>query len=942
MRYSCARSRLLVALLSRLLFGALLLTLAAGGAGAQYLFGKNKVIYSPRDWLMSASERVELFYYPQEERLAHLALAYADSSAAELEVIFDMKTRKPVPLVLYGSQHDFRETNVIPSLISESVGGFTDLIRGRVVVPSTGSLAALRHVIRHEMVHAYMLEKLSQVMGARRQFSYQHPPLWFIEGLAEFYSVGEADTAGEMFLREGIIEGTLPPLSELWQISGTYLMYKVGQSVVAFLDRNYSTEAVRGLLETWWRGNGFEQNLKLNLGLDLNELDRLWRTQLRRKYYPQVNSRAPASESGRELLESRGFQAGAAALSDSTFVYLDTESGRVDIAVAGLPKDSRHRSRSRRLHGGGRSSETESIPLFRSQLSALPGLIVFSARKGPRDQLLFLDAQSGKFLSSFSADSIVQIESPSIAPDGRVLFSGIDPSGRRDLYLLEGDEGARRVRQLTDDDYDDRDPSWHPGGERCLFSSDRAFVEASSYRNLYEMEVASGAMTRISSGEWVDRQPAWHADGERFLFVSDREGAWDIYTGERGVQRRQTACYGSAQDPAWIGDDGILASVYSGGRYRLFRFECDEAAPATEYVALPESPLGTMAAPERDEPLASRVPYERRWGLDFVQTGLAYDPEFGSGGGGTLGFTDLLGNHQVLVAVSNGAQSADDFFKRLNIGLSYTNLSRRLNWSVALFHLASEYDSNWEEYRFERRYGVLVGLRYPFNLFRRVELSFTVRNIIQEDDISFRFSDPTATLSSLFVAWVHDTVLWGYGGPFDGERVNLTAGLSTDFGKESYGYSVLSMDARKYWRLSRLSVYAARVMGHWSGGDNPRFFHLGGPIQLRGYPYRYFHSRGVWLTNQELRFPLLHGLRLYTPLGVMDFPMIRGSLFFDAARLSSRFYTIPQPVWAGSLGAGVELGFGPPVVIRWNMVRRTDFNEIEEDVTQQIFLGWNY
>jgi len=921
------------------------LLLLAAPARAQYLFGKNKVIYSPRDWLVSRSERVELFYYPEEEHLARMAIAYADTVAAELEEVFALETCHPVPLVLYGSQHDFRETNVIPSLIPESVGGFTDLIRGRVVVPSTGSLSQLRHVIRHEMVHAYMLEKLSQVMSARRQFSYQHPPLWFVEGLAEFYSVGEPDTEGEMLLREGILEGTLPPLSNMWRIHGTYLMYKMGQSVVAFLDRNYSTDAVRGILESWWRSSDFDRVLEMSLGLDLEELDRRWRTQMRRRYYPAVGTRTPASERGRELLDSAGFQSSPAALSDSSFVYLETESGHVDLARSRLPKARRGRARPEILLAGGRNPETESIPLFRSRLGVGAGLLVLSARSGPRDHLLFLDPDSGATLHRFEADSLVQIESPSVAGDGRVLFSGIDPGGRRDLYLLAGEPSAEEprweLRRLSVDDFDDRDPAWHPDGERFLFSSDRAFAEASSYRNLYEMELASGQVRRLSRGEWVDQSPVWHADGERYLYVSDRKGAWDVYSVEGSLHRRQTACYGAAQSPSWIGE-GFLASVYQDGRYRLFHFELNENGQSFVQPVEAESSVWPRAVPPGDGALPSPVPYERRWGLDFVQSGLAYDPEFGNAGGGQIGFTDLLGNHQLLVALSNNATSAGDFFKRLNVGVSYSNLSRRINWSLALFHLSSDFDPNWEEYRFERRIGGLLGLRYPFNLFRRIELSLTVRGIIQEEDLSYRFRDPEAVLSSIYFSWVHDTVLWGYGGPYDGERLNLTVGYSTDFGQSDYGYSILRLDARKYWRLTRHSVYAARLMGHFSSGDDPRFFHLGGPLQLRGWPYRHFHSKGVWLSNHEIRFPVLHGLRLYTPIGNLDLPSIRGSAYFDAARLSSRFFSIPQPQWAGALGVGLELGFGPPVVIRWNMTRKTDFESIEKDLVHQVFLGWNY
>lgn len=934
----------------RLALSCCLLTGLAALAGlavpvqAQYLYGKNKVIYSPRDWLVSRSEKVELFFYPEEERLAAYAFAFADSAARELEGVFALTLEKPVPLVLYGSQHAFRETNVIPSLIGESVGGFTDLVRGRVVVPSTGDLHALRHVIRHELVHAVMLEKLAQVMAERRQFSYQHPPLWFVEGLAEFYSVGEADTEGEMLLREGIIAGSLPPLGELWRIQGSYLMYKVGQSVVAYLDRNYSTAAVRGLLENWWKQGSFERLLEEELGLSLEELDAGWRSQLRRRYYPSVTVRQPAAERGRELLRGGSFQVGPAALGDSSFVYLETASGRVALAQADFPRAARQQADYRLLLEGGRSGRTESIPFLRSRPATGAGLIVLSVQRGPGDELRFLDAGSARTLAAFAADSIVQMEAPSVAADGRVLFSGITQGGRRDLYLLTGDARAAdpgwQVLRLTADDCDDRDPSWHPDGASFLFSSDRGQPSASPHRNLFRGDLPSGRVERVTQGPWVDRQPAWAPDGRRFVYVSDRQGAWDLYSVAGGTHRRQTACYGAVQDPAWLGE-GFLAAVYEEGRYRVYHFPF-----ATQGDSLPATAPGAVAvgpsAPLAGASLPAPIPYRARWGMDFAQSGLAYDPEFGSAGGGQLGFTDLLGNHQLSVAVSNTATTAADFFKRMNVGLGYTNLSRRWNWSVAVFHLSSDFDTNGWAYRFERRFGALAGVSYPFNQFRRVEFSANVRGVIQEDELSYAFRDPEAVLGSLYAAWVHDTVLWSYAGALSGERINLTLGYTSAFGEGGYGYSVIRLDARKYWRLRRDTVYAARLFAHFSQGDDPRYAHLGGPLQLRGWPHQYFHARGVWLLNQELRVPLLYGIRLFTPAGNLDLPPLRGSLFVDAARMSQRFFAIPQPHWAGAYGLGLELGLGPVLILRYNATRTTDFEEISPAVDHEFFLGWNF
>ena len=47
----------------------------------------------------------------------------------------------PIPILLYSAHHLFQQTNATPGLISESTGGLTELIKGRVLMPHTGSWA---------------------------------------------------------------------------------------------------------------------------------------------------------------------------------------------------------------------------------------------------------------------------------------------------------------------------------------------------------------------------------------------------------------------------------------------------------------------------------------------------------------------------------------------------------------------------------------------------------------------------------------------------------------------------------------------------------------------------------------------------------------------------------------------------------------------------------
>jgi hypothetical protein len=145
----------------RIFIVILLLQLAlSAGASAQYPFGKNKIQYTPKDWKVIETEHFEIFYYPEEIAVADFVAGRSEGIYAEYSEFFGLEFDRRIPVVLYGTHHDFQETNIIPYMISEATGGFTEFIKGRVALPFTGSYGRLLNVYRHEITHAFMLEKL--------------------------------------------------------------------------------------------------------------------------------------------------------------------------------------------------------------------------------------------------------------------------------------------------------------------------------------------------------------------------------------------------------------------------------------------------------------------------------------------------------------------------------------------------------------------------------------------------------------------------------------------------------------------------------------------------------------------------------------------------------------------------------------------------------------
>ncbi len=182
-----------------------LVFICIASANAQFLsFGRNKINYSAFDWHILKTDHFDIYYYPEEQELTERGAYFAESSYHELEQKFNFTISQRIPLIFYSSQIHFQQTNITPGFIPEGVGGFFEFLKGRVVLPSNGSTEQFRHVIQHELTHVFMHNRIDYILHLHNQPSDRYPPLWFVEGLAEYFST-QWDSQAEMVLRDAVL-----------------------------------------------------------------------------------------------------------------------------------------------------------------------------------------------------------------------------------------------------------------------------------------------------------------------------------------------------------------------------------------------------------------------------------------------------------------------------------------------------------------------------------------------------------------------------------------------------------------------------------------------------------------------------------------------------------------------------------------------------------------
>jgi len=928
------------------------LLIPSTGMSQFFYFGRNKVQYTDFEWHVMRTDHFDIYYYPEMTALAERGAFFAEEAYRELEVRFNHTLNNRVPLIFYSSHLHFQQTNTTPGFIPEGVGGFFEFLKGRVVIPSDGSTAQFRHVIRHELVHVFMHSKISRVLVDHRKPQDRFPPLWFTEGLAEFWST-DWDAQAEMVMRDAVLSDIVVGLNDMDRIYGSYLMYKEGQNALQFIAKTYGDEKILLLLENFWKETSFSEVVKITIGKNYKEFDEEWLYALKKEYYPLLADHDSPSIVTRKVTDA-GFNFKPVVFEfDSTrdVYFISNRTGYTGIYKKNLDSKDPDESATQVIEGE-QSDEFEAFHPFRSKIDISRfGVLAFVTKSGENDALHLYDVVSSRIMETFRFRGLVSIGSTSWAPDGkRLVFSSIDLSGNNDLYLLDTESG--KLDKLTNDYYDDRDPAWSPREDKIAFSSDRTPFGRNGVYNVFFYDMETGDIEYLTYSQQSAHSPSWSKDGSKIAFTSDADGAQNIWImepdkhleNEVRSMTKVTHFTTAAFDPTWTEAGDLVFATFEKFSFQIRMLKNVEYAYDTS-TTLRLVDLSIKETPWKAGSLAGHseiksYKYEGDYSLDIAQSAISTDPVFGTSGGAFLALSDLLGNDQYYFLLYNTAQSQDEILSSFNLAISRISLSQRTSYAYGVYRFSGRrYDlTDRDQFFYERAYGGYFALSYPLSKFERIETSASLTNSNKEVDGTLE--DRKALLLSNAVSFVHDNSLWGPSGPLDGNRFNLTLAYTSDVQYSNVNYYTIIGDYRHYLRLSERSAFASRFWVFYNHGKESRRFVMGGSWDLRGFRRWSIRGEKLWLTSQELRFPFIDQFAVRFPFGGVSFWSIRGALFFDMGGAWDTEYRETL----GSIGGGVRMNLGGVLVLRYDLGKRIEdnFNRLQDGLFHQFFFGWDF
>ncbi len=695
----------------------LLLSAFADPLDAQY-FGRNKPNYESFDFDVHETPNFRVYNYLENPEALQAVANYSENWYLYHQRVLKDTIYSRNPLLIYNDHADFQQTNAISGSIGVGTGGVTEAFKNRVVMPFAMSNQQTHHVLGHELVHAFQYNMILNGDSTSLR-NLANLPLWLVEGLAEYMSIGRVDAHTAMWMRDAVLNKDVPTLQDL--NNPQYFPYRYGQAFWAFLTGWKGDDVIEPFF-TGVAKYGFEAASQAVLGVTAAQLSKMWVDALKSQYEPYLAGREETLP-GRAILNRE--DGGAMNISPqispngryvaflsernlfSVDVFLaDANKGEIIGTIASTTRDG-HIDDLNYIESAGAWSPN-------SRQFAIVG---FS--KG--DNLLIIkDVESGKTLDEFKIEGVPAFSNPAWSPDGNsIVVSGL-VHGQVDLY--EVDLSSKRVKQLTNDIYSELHPSFSGDGQTLLFSTDQLAFEKGIRNgkwnyNLASMDMVSGLAEMIDVFPGANNLNPVADTAGNIYFISNRDGYRNLYsydpstgqvyqetrilTGISGIthfapaitidRRRNRILYTHFHNRTY--------SIYKAFERELLHEEIDPLEVNLDAATLPtvnpRAPLivdQLLARPEgpAQTDYLRRVEYKPNFQLDYIGgsagVGVGLNNTFGTGtglaGAVQMLFSDILGQNQIAGTVALNGEIQD-----FGAQVAYLNRKGRIFWGGQISHI---------------------------------------------------------------------------------------------------------------------------------------------------------------------------------------------------------------------------------------------------------------
>jgi hypothetical protein len=516
-----------------LTFSALGVATLCQGQQSREVFGKNRIQYKQFEWQYITSENFDVYYYENRRKIATDAIQYLESEFDRVTDLIGYPPYLKTKVFLYNSITDLQQSNIGLNKTQFNVGGETDFIKPIVEIAHPGNLDEFKEELIYKMADLMVNEMM---FGGSLKDMFQNAvllnlPDWFINGASRYVAKGwnaEMDDYVRQLVKSKKINKAL-------RFTGKESAL-VGQSIWNYIVEKYGKSSISNILNYTRVIRNEQKSVLITLGVSFKQLINDWQN-----YYSDMEEKvslsylSPPDSSKFSPAHHRSVVYTTVKLSPDgkKIAYAENDRGRFVVKVKSLES-----GRETTIINGGNRVIRQTVD-FRVPLLSWADqntLGVIGVNRG--DYIFWLYDLNTRSKLPRELDKFSNIRSFDFSGNGRLAVLSADAGGQNDLFLISSRND--RTKRLTNDIYDDLDPSFIPSTNSIVFTSNRTtdtvnnvvkgYDRQTGNYNLYtyNLDTTTTTVVQITNTLSKDFYPK-AVDLDNFYYLSDQRGIVNIF-----------------------------------------------------------------------------------------------------------------------------------------------------------------------------------------------------------------------------------------------------------------------------------------------------------------------------------------------------------------------------------------------------------------------------
>lgn len=504
------------------------------------VFGKNRIQYRQFDWLYLSGENFDVYYYDARKTMAQEALEFLEGEFDRITDLIGYPPYFKTKVFIYNSLSDLRQSNVGLNHNVFNVGGETEFIKPYVEVAHLGTAQEFKDELLYQISDLMINEMM---FGGNLKDMFQSSilmnlPDWFVDGASRYVAKGWSMDMDD-YIRQLMATRKARRATKL----GGKDAGLVGQSIWNFIAEKYGKSSVANILNYTRVTRNEEKSIYITLGINFRQLLTEWQ-----KFYTDMSvqvgksyiNAADSSSFTRQHNRTTEFPTVKLSPDGRHIAFAENDRGRYIIKVRSLET-----GKEKRILSGGSKVIKQRVD-YRLPLISWADANTLGVMGVKNGQYVFwLYDFNTKTKIPRELERFSNVRSFDFSGNGRLVILSADFEGRSDLFLLSAKRD--RIRRLTNDMYDDLDPSFIPNTNQIVFSSNRTtdtlrantkpqFDQLTNNYNLfiYDLDSTKFLLTRVTNTISKDQSPK-ALDADNFYYLSDQRGIVNLFKFNRNT-----------------------------------------------------------------------------------------------------------------------------------------------------------------------------------------------------------------------------------------------------------------------------------------------------------------------------------------------------------------------------------------------------------------------